>query len=164
MTQQTDKYSTQKGANGFDFLIGDWTVKHHRLEKRLAGSTTWRIADATDSVMKTHLGRGNIGRFRRALNGAPYEGMTIRIFNPETKLWSIYWIDTINHRVEPPVHGAFEKGVGVFEGEDEWEGRPVKVRFIWSDITERSARWEQAFSIDGGKTWEVNSIMEFTRA
>ena len=77
--------------------------------------------------------------------------------------WSIYWFDNVVHRLLPPVHGTFEQGVGEFFGADEHNGQPVQVRFRWSDITADSARWEQAFSEDGGGVWETNWVMDFTR-
>ena len=89
--------------------------------------------------------------------------MSVRVFDPATKLWSIWWIDGRHPHLEPPVHGRLE-GVGTFEGDDVFEGRPIRVRFLWSGISARSARWEQAFSADGGATWEVNWVMRFTPA
>ncbi len=150
-------------AADFDFLVGKWRIKHHRLDGRLTGATTWTTADATHEMRKILLGTGNFDQMNRTLDGLPYEGSSIRIFDPQTRMWSIYWVDTVTRRVEPPVHGYFENGVGVFLGDDELRGEAIRVRFIWSDITENTARWEQAFSNDGELTWEVNSIMEFTR-
>lgn len=164
MTVEETTMISESSERDFDFLIGVWNVKHHRLKERLAGSTQWLTADATDENHKFLNGLGNIGRFERVFDGKPYQGIPIRIFNPDTRDWRIYWADTVGFEVEPPVIGRFEGGIGTFIGDDEWEGRPVRVRFIWSDITENSARWEQAFSTDNEKTWEVNSIMEFTRA
>ena len=154
---------THPGIDDFDFLIGAWNVKHHRLKERLAGSKEWETADATDDVQKFMNGFGNIGRFERAFDGKPYVGVPIRIFNPATNLWRIYWADSFGFEIEPPVMGAFKDGVGVFLGDDHCNGKPIRVRFMWTDIAENSARWEQAFSADNEKTWEVNSIMEFSR-
>lgn len=154
---------TTATASDFDFLLGTWSVKHHRLTERLRGSTEWQSADATDDVVKILLGRGNLGRFTREFDGAPYEGISIRLFDEADRVWRIYWIDTISMKVDPPVTGFFESGIGTFIGDDTWEGTPIRVRFIWSDITADSARWEQAYSTDSGETWEVNSIMEFKR-
>ena len=151
------------GIDDFDFLIGAWNVKHHRLKARLAGSTEWETADATDNVQKFMNGLGNIGRFEREFDGKPYVGVPIRIFNPETNLWRIYWADSLGFEIEPPVLGGFNDGVGIFLGDDYCEGEPIRVRFKWSGITNNTARWEQAFSADNEKTWEVNSIMEFSR-
>ena len=77
--------------------------------------------------------------------------------------WSLYWADTWHAGLCPPLVGGFEDGLGEFLGDDEHEGRPVRARFLWSGITERTARWEQAFSTDGGESWEVNWTMDFER-
>jgi hypothetical protein len=92
-----------------------------------------------------------------------FEGGALRLFDPATAQWSIYWFDNVVHRLLPPVHGRFAHGVGEFFGTNEHDGRPVQVRFRWSGITEHSARWEQAFSDDGGDSWETNWVMDFTR-
>ncbi|MEO6017151.1 MAG: hypothetical protein ABIP46_07835, partial [Polaromonas sp.] len=84
-------------------------------------------------------------------------------FSPHTRLWSIYWVSHSDGLMQPPVVGCFAKGLGRFEGDDTHEGRPVRVRFSWSGITPVSARWEQAFSEDGGRHWETNWVMEFRR-
>jgi hypothetical protein len=89
--------------------------------------------------------------------------MSLRLYNPRTRQWSIYWASNRIDGLEPPVVGSFENGVGVFEGRQELDGRPILVRFTWSSITRSSARWEQAFSPDDGKTWETNWIMTMTR-
>ncbi|ANM29836.1 hypothetical protein ABI59_09975 [Acidobacteria bacterium Mor1] len=148
----------------FDFLLGRWRVKHHRLKERLAGSTEWEVAEAVDEVRSAFLGQGNIGCFRRVLNDAAYEGVPIRLFDPRTELWSIYWLDTVDRRMEPPVIGRFDGDRGEFIGDDHHAGRPIKVRFVWSGTSGPHPRWEQSFSADGGRSWELNSIMEFERA
>jgi len=89
---------------------------------------------------------------------------TLRTFAPATRRWSIWWIDSRTMRLEPRVLGRFENGLGTFLGDDSLGGRPIRVRFIWSAITPDSARWEQAFSADGGATWETNWIMDFRRS
>ena len=151
------------GANDFDFLIGGWQVEHHRLEGRLTGATKWDIAHGTDVVEKCFLESGNRGCFKREFDGLRYEGMPLRLYDPNTDLWSIYWLDTIDHRMEPPVLGGFKNGEGLFIGDDILRGNKIKVRYRWFDIDENSATWDQAYSADQGKTWEVNSIMKFTR-
>ena len=89
--------------------------------------------------------------------------MSFRFFDPETRRWSIYWADSRRRGVlDPPVFGGFSGDVGVFEGDDTFEGRPILVRFTWSGVDTPTPRWEQAFSDDGGTTWETNWIMDFT--
>ena len=87
----------------------------------------------------------------------------MRLFDRDSGLWSIWWLDARDPQVTSPMRGAFVDGVGTFFGDDEHRGTPVRVRFLWSDITASSARWEQAFSTDGGATWEVNWRMTFER-
>jgi hypothetical protein len=91
-------------------------------------------------------------------------GFTLRLFDVERKEWSIYWASSRTGLLTPPVVGTFADGRGDFYGDDTHDGKPIKAHFIWSDITPASARWEQEFSADGGRTWESNWIMEFTRA
>ena len=151
------------GVRDFDFLLGKWRVRHKTLTSRLTGSTDWVEADAIDIVRPAFIGLGNIGRFMRLVDGQPYEGMPTRLYDPQLGQWRIWWLDTNDHRMEPPLIGGFEDGVGHFEGTDTLRGNPIHVRFTWTEISETFARWDQAFSDDGGDSWELNSIMEFTR-
>ncbi len=151
------------GASAFDFLHGKWRVVHRTLAERLNGSTRWNVNPAIDIVRPAFAGLGNIGRFMRLVDGQPYEGMPTRLYDPRTGLWRIYWLDSKDQRMEPPLTGGFDEGTGLFSGDDELRGKPIKVRFTWDNITSRSARWAQSFSDDGGKTWELNSVMEFSR-
>ena len=92
-----------------------------------------------------------------------FTGLSLRLLDPERGEWTIYWANSRDGRLQPPVTGRFRDGVGLFYGDDTHEGRAVRVRYTWSAITPVSARWDQAFSTDQGQTWEVNWIMEFTR-
>jgi len=149
----------------FDFLVGRWNVAHHRLKGRLVGSTEWEDFKGTSTLWLTLNGLGTIDDNVLELPGGTYRAMGIRAFDPKTMQWSIWWLDErYADSIEPPVRGGFKDGVGVFEGDDTLNGKPIRVRFTWSKITRTSAHWEQAFSPDGGKTWEVNWQMEFTRA
>jgi hypothetical protein len=152
------------GRDDFDFLIGRWWVRHRRLQQRLQGDTRWDEFGGTCDVRPILEGIGNIDENFIDLPAGRYRAATLRLFNPSTQLWSIWWIDARKPGLEPPVHGGFEDGVGTFIGDDGWNGRPVRVRFIWSQITARSAHWEQAFSADGGASWETNWRMSFHRA
>jgi len=149
----------------WDWLVGRWSVRHHQLKARLAGSKDWEDFAGT-SV--TWLGMGGLGTLDDnvlELPGGTYRAMGVRAFDAETGLWSIWWLDGRNAgALDPPVRGGFKDGIGTFEGDDTLRGKPVKVRFQWSKITLTSAHWEQAFSPDGGATWETNWTMEFTRA
>ena len=109
-------------------------------------------------------GRAGEDEFRTAHDGG-MTGMAFRFFDPRAGLWSIYWADSPRlGTLDPPVVGTFSGGIGIFERHDRLEGRPLVVRFTWSRVATPAPRWEQAFSPDGGETWETNWIMDFTRA
>jgi hypothetical protein len=152
------------GRADFDFFIGRWRVRHHRLQRRLEGDTRWDDFDGTSEMRPILGGLGNMDDYVIELPAGTYRAATIRLFDPAKLLRSIWWIDARHPGLEPPVHGKFKDGVGTFLGDDVFNGRPIRVRFIWSEITAASARWEQAFSDDGGATWETNWIMRFERA
>ncbi len=151
------------GAHDFDFLFGTFHVANRVLEKRLVGSNEWTTFEATNVARPILGGLGNIDEYRPKTWRPGYIGSALRLFNPQTKKWSIYWMDSRRGVVDPPVIGEFHGDVGRFEGEDEWDGRPIRVRFTWTRSGVDAPRWEQAFSSDQGITWETNWIMEFTR-
>ena len=107
-------------------------------------------------------GVGNVDELHFPTKG--YTGATLRLFNRVSKEWSLYWATDRDGALQPPVTGSFKKSRGEFYGDDVDEGRPIRVRYVWSKITSSSAQWEQAFSLDQGRTWETNWIMEMTRA
>jgi len=149
----------------WDFLVGRWTVRHRRLKARLAGSTEWEEFNGTSALSPTLGGAGNVDDNLLELPSGTYRAVGIRAFDPKSSQWSIWWLDArYPTAIDPPVRGGFKDGVGTFVGHDTLNGRPIKVRFLWSQITANSAHWEQAFSPDGGATWETNWLMEFTRA
>jgi hypothetical protein len=150
----------------FDFLIGRWDVRNERLKERLRGSTEWIEFAATSEASYLPRGFGNMDQFIVAEDGwrPGFIGMTVRLYDGANDRWSIYWADNARNVFEPPVVGGFTDGVGIFEGDDQHEGTPVRVRFLWTNESPTAARWEQAFSADGGATWETNWIMNFTRA
>jgi hypothetical protein len=150
------------GARDFDFLMGHMRVQNRRLRERLKGCTEWDTFEATNCARPLLKGLGVEDEFITDYAGG-FTGMAFRFFTPVTGLWAIYWADSKNGTLEPPVYGGFDGDRGVFEGEDTFEGRAIHVRFTWSRIRSGSPRWEQAFSDDGGATWETNWIMDFTR-
>lgn len=151
------------GLGDWDWLVGRWKVRHHRLKERLAGSHEWEDFDGTSQEWLTLGGYGTIDDNVIELPGGTYRAMGFRAYNPETRQWSIWWLDARRQTIDPPVRGGFRDGKGIFVGDDVLRGMPVRVRFEWSDITPTSAHWEQAFSPDGGRSWEMNWSMEFTR-
>jgi hypothetical protein len=159
-----DVMQVTRTAHDFDFLFGRWNVLNRRLRKRLAGAGDWEEFTATSVARPLLDGLGNEDEFRTDYDGGMI-GMSFRFFDAATGQWAIYWADSRRcGLLDPPVIGSFAGGVGVFEGPDVFEGRPILVRCIWSNTLTSEPRWEQAFSEDGGETWETNWIMEFTPA
>jgi hypothetical protein len=147
--------------NDFDFLIGSWDIANRRLREPLAGCTDWYEFPATSVAVRLLGGMANLDEMSMPTLG--FSGVTLRLFNPEREEWSLYWISSRNPHIDTPVVGRFIDGVGTFFGDDTHDGRPIRVRFLWSQITPTSAHWEQAFSEDGEKTWETNWMNDLTR-
>ena len=155
------------GAHDFDFEIGSWKIHLSRRVDRLAGSNQWVEFDGTSITRKMWDGRANIEQFETDSSSGHIEGLTLRVYNPTTHQWSIYWASATDPDLGQPMTpmiGEFKNGVGEFYDQETWKGRSVIVRFLWSRITPNSAHFEQSFSGDGGKTWEVNWITDQTRA
>lgn len=151
-------------ANDWDWLVGNWDVWHRRLKERLEGSDEWQEFGGKSVLWLSMNGLGTIDDNIIDLPHGTYRGLTIRAFDPSTRRWSIWWLDGRNPtRLDPPVVGKFEGDSGTFVGRDEFEGRPIVMRFRWLDIHSRRPNWEQAFSADNGATWEVNWRNYFTR-
>ncbi len=149
------------GANAFDFIHGRWHVANRRLEGRLAGSTTWRSFEALSDCRPLAGGIGNMDVFSTDF-WEGFVGMTLRFYDSTTQRWSLYWVDNRTGILQPPVVGSFSGAIGRFEGDDRLDGRPVRVRFTWSRADPERPTWEQAFSGDGGATWETNWVMEMS--
>jgi hypothetical protein len=150
-------------ANNFDFLVGNWTSKQRRLREILAGSDEWYEFDGITRCWSVFDGAGNIDEVKFPEQG--YTGLTVRLFDPATELWSIYWARNDTGLALPPTVGRFEEdGVGRFYDDEDWNGRPIRVRYQWTVLSADACRWEQAFSTDTGETWETNWTADFTRA
>jgi hypothetical protein len=148
----------------FNFLEGKWNVHNRKLNERLAASNSWSEFESTLHMRKTLNGIGNVENYYATLNGKPFEGMAVRLFNKETMLWTIYWMDSNGGTMdEHPVSGSFEKGVGKFYAKDVFKGKPIIVIYKWDATDPAHPKWSQAFSDDGGKTWEWNWEMTLTR-
>lgn len=154
--------SDREGSHDFDFQTGRWHIRNERLVKRLQGCTEWETFEATQQARLLPGGLGNMDDFTTD-HWPGFVGMSLRLYNPRTRQWTIYWVTNQTGVLQPPVVGSFAGGIGVFEGHDELDGRPIVVRYTWSNITKTSARWEQDFSPDEGRTWEKNWIMIMTR-
>jgi hypothetical protein len=157
--------TVQDHSHDFDFFFGDWKVRHRYLKARLAGSTEWLEFDGTTRTQPLLNGLGNVDDNVLDKPGDPYRAATIRAFDPKTNQWAIWWIDgrTPTGLIDPPMLGRFENGVGTFLSDQDFDGKPIKVRFLWMPKGDDAAQWEQAFSADGGKTWETNWVMQFAR-
>lgn len=151
------------GQHDFDFEVGTWKIHLKRLLHPLTGSTTWTEFDGTTVTRKLWDGRANIEQFETTSSANQIEGLTLRLYNPESHRWSIYWATSKDGILGIPTIGEFKNGQGEFYDQEPINGRVVLVRFIWSQITPTSAHFEQSFSDDGGKTWEVNWITNQTR-
>ena len=163
-TRKKAPVATTSAEHGFDFLVGKWTVQHRRLKHRLAHSDEWEEFGGTVASSPMLAGQANVDDNTLDTPAGVYRAATVRMFLPSSKSWAIWWFDGRQpEKLDPPLVGTFTDGVGTFFSDDTFEGRPIRVRFIWSHITSSSARWEQAFSDDAGKTWETNWVMNFQR-
>jgi hypothetical protein len=151
------------GPHDFDFEFGTWRAQVKRLPKPLSGSREWVELAGTSVVRKVWDGRANLGELAVTNPDTKIEGMSLRLFNPETRQWSVYWANSRNGELTTPLVGGFDGGRGEFYSKESLGGKPIEARFIFSEITPTSFRLEQAFSEDGRKTWETNWIATFTR-
>ncbi len=157
-------HAARATRHDFDFLHGSWRIHNRYLKRRLQQSSEWIEFDAQSDVQPLLNGLGQLDRYNAVRDGGAVEGVTLRLFNPETGEWSLHWADTVRPGVLlPPMVGSFTGDVGEFFGDEMLDGKKVFCRFRWSRANAGSPRWEQAFSNDGGKTWETNWIMTFTR-
>jgi hypothetical protein len=145
----------------FDFIAGQWTSTQRRRTRILAGSNDWYEFTATLDCTVLLDGNATFDVMRAPERGI--EGITLRLFDSGQKVWRIWWATAQTGNLDAPVEGTFVDGVGTFECDDTWEGRPVRVRYQWFDTASAEPRWEQAFSPDGGLTWEVNWASVFRR-
>jgi len=148
----------------FDFWFGSWKVRNRRLKEALAGSSEWIEFDATVNVIPVWGGAANFDQYEAlATPWGPIYGLTLRLYDDKSKQWAIYWANRNNGRLDTPMYGGWADGRGEFYDQEPYRGRMIYVRFLWSNPTPDTAGWEQAFSDDGGKTWEVNWVMERAR-
>lgn len=151
------------GRDDFDFLHGDWDIVNKVRSKWLCGNDEWYEYPASLSVRSILGGLGNVDDFKAKPKDKELLATTLRLFNPETELWSIYWVDTFSMVLQPPVFGKFTGDEGIFEGDDTFAGRPIRAKFVWTKISADRALWRQDFA-EPGEDWETNWIMEFTRS
>jgi hypothetical protein len=151
------------GQHDFDFEIGTWKTHLRRLVHPLTGSTTWVEYEGTSVVRKVWNGRANLVELVADGATGHFEGLNLRLYNPESHQWSLNFANSNSGTLSQPTIGEFSNGRGEFFDQETLNGRAILVRFVISDITPNSCRFEQAFSEDGGKTWEVNWIATDTR-
>jgi hypothetical protein len=157
-------YVKQGGPRDFDFEIGRWTTQLKRLTNPLSGQPAqWAEYAGTTVVTKVWDGRANLVELDVQGDAGRIEGLSLRLFNPQTRQWSLNFANARSGTLTTPTLGGFTNGRGEFYSTDTFDGRDILVRFVISDVKPDSARFEQAFSADGGKTWEVNWIAVDTR-
>jgi hypothetical protein len=151
------------GQHDFDFEIGTWRTHVSRLQDPLTGSSTWVEYEGTSVVRTIWNGRANLVELQVEGPAGGIEGLSLRLYDPRSHQWSLNFSNRAGGTLSPPTIGEFKNGRGEFFAQETLNGRAIFVRFVISNISRDSCRFEQAFSDDGGKTWEVNWIANDTR-
>ena len=159
----THPNAVRDGQHDFDFETGTWKTHLRRLLHPLTGSTQWVVCDGTTVVKKVWNGRANLVELEADCPSGHFEGLSLRLYDPQSHQWSLNFSNSVSGTLGQPTIGAFRNGRGEFYDQETLNGRAILVRFVISDMTADSCRFEQAFSDDGGKTWEVNWIATDTR-
>jgi hypothetical protein len=162
-TAARDDAGARDGRHDFDFEFGEWKAHLKRRLKPLSGSDEWVEYDGTSVVRKVWNGAANLGEIELDGPAGHIEGLSLRVYNPASKQWNVHFANSAVGTVGEAMIGGFENGRGEFYNQEMFNGRSIFVRFIFSDITPKSFRLEQAFSDNGGKSWEANWIATFTR-
>lgn len=155
--------SVRDGQHDFDFHIGVWKTRIKRLKNPLTGSKEWMDFSGTITTSKVWQGRANLEEIEIDGPTGHLEGLTLRLYNPESHQWYLYWANSKVGTLGTPSVGEFKNGRGDFYSQDQLNGRTILVRHTFSDITPNSCHFEQAFSDDGGNTWEANWVASLTR-
>ena len=154
--------SKTSSKNDFDYLLGNWTIKNRTLKEPLSGSDDWEEFDATQECRQILLGAGNFDIFHTELGGKPFEGLTVRLFDPKTRLWTIYWADSAAMKLDDGKTGSFDGDVGEFFGREVVAGKDVIVKFHWDKRDPKAPVYSRAFSVDTGRSWEWNWYSHFS--
>jgi len=161
---QTSAQTNQRdGQQDFDFEIGTWKTHLRRLVRPLTGSTTWVEYDGTTVVRKVWNGRANLVELKANGPAGNFEGLSLRLYNPQSRQWTLNFANINDGVLAQPTIGEFKDGRGEFYNQEKYNERAILVRFVITKITDDKYQFEQAFSDDGGKTWEVNWIAVDTR-
>ena len=164
--QQPDTSKTmaeQSGEHDFDSEIGTWKTELKRLQHPLTGSTTWVAYTGSTVVSKVWNGRANLVELEVDGPAGHIEGLSLRLYNPQTRQWSLNFSGSGTGSMSQPTIGEFKNGRGEFFDQETYNGRAIFVRFIITKVTPNIYHFEQSFSDDGGKTWEANWIATDTR-
>jgi hypothetical protein len=156
----------EDGRHDFDFIFGDWTIHNRKLlDVTDARCTDWVEFTTTSHAAPLFGGLAHVDHITSGPDapGGPWEGLTLRQFDPPERLWRIWWASTRNPgHLDPPLSGRFSDGVGVFLGDDTLAGEPIKLRFHWTIPAPGHPRWTQEFSHDAGATWRLNWTMDLS--
>ena len=155
--------SATSSNEDFNFYEGKWKLHNKKLKTKLDNCNEWIEFESTQEMYKVLNGLGNIDNYLATFDGIPFEGMTVRLFNPKTKLWSLYWADSNEGKFDPPVLGSFDNNIAHFFTKDTFGGKNILVVFRWDKTDNENPIWSQAFSEDNGKTWEWNWFMYFSK-
>ena len=156
--------SATSSNKDFDYLVGRWNISNRTLKQPLAGSDEWQEFDATQEFRLILLGLANVDIFHTEFDGKPFEGLTVRLFEPQTRLWTIYWADSDAVRLDGGKVGSFDGDQGDFFGREVVSGKDVIVKFHWDKRNPNAPIYSRAFSADAGQTWEWNWYSKFSRA
>lgn len=148
--------------NDFAFLSGLKTIRHRRLMECMVGSDDWTEFETGYEAWSLLGGAASIDRVFGEIDGKPFEGASVRTYDSESDTWTIYWMDAWNTELREQVKGRFEAGVGTFYGTEVYRGVTYRMRFLWKDISDKSARWEQAYQHPQTGEWETNWTMDFS--
>lgn len=155
--------SPNSSHTDFDFYIGKWKIHNRKLKERLNNCNDWTTFESTDDTSLLLKGFANMNKYSAIFDGVPFEGIAIRLFNPQTKLWSIYWADSNAVAFDPPMVGSFDGNIGKLYSKDTYEGKEILVLFHWDKTDVDNPVWSQAYSTDKGNTWEWNWYMYASR-
>jgi hypothetical protein len=148
--------SQSSSQHDFDFLLGGWKIRNRKLKEPLAGCDEWEEFDASQHCHQILQGFGDYDIFSTEFDGKPFEGFTLRLFDPKTRLWTLYWADSSAAKLDGGKVGSFDGDIGEFFAREVFVGKNVLVRFHWDKRNPKAPVWSAAFSGDEGHTWEWN--------
>ena len=155
--------SESSSEHDFDFLVGGWKIRNRKLKEPLSGRDEWDEFDATQNLHPILHGFGNFDIFSTEFDGKPFEGFTLRLFEPQTRLWTIYWADSNAMKLDGGKVGSFDGDIGEFFSREVFAGKNIIVKFHWDKRNLEAPIYSAAFSVDEGQTWEWNWYAYFSR-